>query len=442
MYVLVLVLVPFVEGEATLTLAMLLIVKLKHNIGCGGIFNRVQYKLNKTIKQRLISNKTTTAAMAGTRLLIQSIVLVTLSLVIFGSVRYGFCRSTCARGNLGKEFPRVPGGNGVGVEAEAVVESQWWEEPICHPIRSAFEAYRLSQQQQELSDDDARVVHNADGVHNEFSSSSSSPRPVRRSLTLAVENATNLPDWIDVISRDLFVGDEDNNGDDDSTSMLSVLLKRNKMGLEILPHSSSSALVDDDPKQLAAKLWSINQKIIESAAVATATPDRQNLVLYIPSYLLPPTATEREDDRYIEWKSFRTTTKAKPKETENPATATTVLIPSLRSSSESATIAATTTTTANSAKKSSNLKSLVEDWMARSMIIEKQQQLAQGQHHPGQQYQKSSESPRKRRRRLTPEYPVDRFLAIIMPLIFPLVAPFTITWIKEAKRYKRLKRKQ
>eukprot|EP00536_Pseudo-nitzschia_multiseries_P009316 jgi/Psemu1/22890/gm1.22890_g len=334
--------------------------------------------------------------MAGTRLMIQSLVLWTMVLMTVVSMRYGFCdRSTYAPGNLTKDFPRVPGydprTNGVGTTGR-MVNSQWWEEPMCHPIRSVF---RLLSEDADADADASN--HKAADNEEEDSGMPSSPQSFRWIMTLAVENATILPDWIDVLTREL-IGTEGTANANTNTA-LSAMLKTNQMALRILPPSSPAA--EFDPKELAAKLGS----------VAKSTPDRPALVLYIPSHVLPP--THDSGDRYPEWKSFRT---------KRETSSTTVLVPSLRPSANPST---------------SDLKSLVEDWMARSMIQQQQQQQQQQQKRRDDK-QRHLPPPTTRAIRLTREYMAEHIMAVFMPLLFPMAMPFFMSWIKEIKRYKQL----
>ena len=75
------------------------------------------------------------------------------------------------------------------------------------------------------------------------------------------------------------------------------------------------------------------------------------------------------------------------------------------------------------------LQPLVEDWMART-IAAQQQQL----HKDTMKTNSGSITTT----RLTREFPIEHFLAITMPLLFPLLLPFLVSWIKEYKRYKSL----
>ena len=77
----------------------------------------------------------------------------------------------------------------------------------------------------------------------------------------------------------------------------------------------------------------------------------------------------------------------------------------------------------NDIPPSGRLQPLVEDWMARSILAL-------------QKTNNEGTSPTDTR--LTREFPIEHFLAVLMPLLFPLVLPFLITWVKEYRRYKEL----
>ena len=70
------------------------------------------------------------------------------------------------------------------------------------------------------------------------------------------------------------------------------------------------------------------------------------------------------------------------------------------------------------------LQPLVEDWMARSIIA--------------QQKTGKKQDTNSTKTRLTREFPIEHFLAVLMPLLFPLILPFLVSWVKEYRRYKEL----
>mmetsp|Transcript_32145 Transcript_32145/g.75602 ORF Transcript_32145/g.75602 Transcript_32145/m.75602 type:complete len:121 (+) Transcript_32145:460-822(+) len=102
----------------------------------------------------------------------------------------------------------------------------------------------------------------------------------------------------------------------------------------------------------------------------------------------------------------------------------TVLMPSLRPSGDEA--AATTT----------DLRSLVEDWMARSIQQQKQKQKQKQQKQ--ERENQGLPPPGTRAVRLTRMFPMEHMAAILMPLLFPLFMPSLVSWIKEIIRYKKL----
>jgi len=351
--------------------------------------------------------------------MIQTFALATLVLVAVWSIRYGHCRSTCTRGNLTKDIPRVPGydpkANGVGTTG-GMVESLPWEEIVCHPFQSLLDLLQTG----EDADAIARAIARARAASHRVDVDGKDPdphpdpsQPVRWGMTLAMENATILPEWIEVLSNELFGDEGSGTTTTTTTTALSAMLKsqQQKMALKILPpppSSSSSSSTDDsffDPNQLASKLGSV----IEEAPL-----DRPSLVLYIPSHVLP--------NRYPVWKSFRTT----PTTTMAMTMTITVLMPSLRPSGDEA--AATTT----------DLRSLVEDWMARSIQQQQQKQKHQKQKQEQERENQGLPLPGTRAVRLTRIFPMEHTAAILMPLLFPLFMPFFVSSIKEIKRYKKL----
>jgi hypothetical protein len=291
--------------------------------------------------------------MAGTRLVIQSVVVVVLTLIAVGSIRYGFCRGSSVHGNLTKDFPTVPG----LPQRAVIVEDQWWEEPLCHPIRWSINRILALDDEHEATS--TTIVDR--GSNNDDKT---------WSMTLAVENTTLLQAWMDALSED-FLGDDNDNPS--CGSCLSSALNDNKMDVRILPEESSSS-----PHNVA-ELWE---------KLGSATDELPKLFLYIPSGLHP------NDDHY--WKLYSTKTLS-----------TSFLIP------------------AESNTNGPDLKSLVQDWIVR------------------QQQQGTKKAIRNQpTRRLTREFQVEHFLAVLMGLLFPLLLPFYVSWIKEKKRYTKLTREK
>ena len=92
--------------------------------------------------------------MAGTRLLLQSIVLIELLIIVWISIQYGFCHSHShsqnqnqnqGKGSIGlttKDIPRLifltddyDDDDGSEIEMNNPA-AEWWEESLCHPINS------------------------------------------------------------------------------------------------------------------------------------------------------------------------------------------------------------------------------------------------------------------------------------------------------------------
>lgn len=343
--------------------------------------------------------------MAGTRLAVQSMVLVHILGLVWVSIYHGFCRSACKRGNLTKDLPLVPGfvgdrnaivnadGNGNG----AVVEAQWWEDALCHPIQALTGVAEM-----EMSPLPATSSTTEEDDDNDDDLLST-----RLTMTLAVENAnaTQLPQWIDLVSKSLRYSDNDEKSDNDDgshPSVFSTLLARNQMDLELLPPLPSSSAKNDP----VAALWSHYKSQTQSATLITSSSQAPKLVVYIPASLAV------SDETKVEWKAFDTTS---GKETEK--TTTTLVLPF--------------TTSEPGTSPSGKLQPLVEDWMARSILLQ-QKQRDHTQNDP------TTTTTRLQNTRLTRDFPIEHCLAVLMPLIFPLLLPFLISWIKELKRYKAL----
>mmetsp|Transcript_14457 Transcript_14457/g.33264 ORF Transcript_14457/g.33264 Transcript_14457/m.33264 type:complete len:416 (-) Transcript_14457:743-1990(-) len=382
--------------------------------------------------------------MAGTRLLIQSVVLVKMFLLAWLSVHHGFCGSNDddnKRGNLTKDLPRVPG-SAVGVDGGGVfasgVEAQWWEESLCHPVESIAGALLGAMPMDGGGDgggDDANTDGDGNGACSNPDHEKSNALSLSWKMTLAVENATQLRHWIGLLSEELLPEKEVNgsinsNSSFTEASVFSELLSRHKMGLEIPP-----VLFSNDPDRVWSHYLdhttqnSINNNVANAVSeqAQQQQQQQQRLVVYVPASVAPwETST-------MGWKAFegRTTTTQ-----QQQVSFTTLLLPHQAPTTEEDKDDEATATE-SVAVVSNKLQPLVEDWMARS--IQKHQQ----QHHQQQQRQctrKTETKPKKTR--LTREFPFEHFLAVLMPLLFPLIMPFVVSWIKEYKRYKRLTEKK
>jgi hypothetical protein len=384
--------------------------------------------------------------MAGTRLAVQTMVIVFLSGLVWFSVYHGFCRSTCKKGSLTKDLPLVPGLDEVGTAgglfnvngngAAAVVRAQWWEDALCHPIRaiaqdgSSFGGYGSDG---EMTPSPTAAKGSIESYSDSKSESSDDDQDdndsedlwslVGLKMTLVVENATGLPQWIDLISRDL----QNNNGDEESSpSTFSTLLSLNPMDLEIIP-PLPSFLEKDDPGTI---LWSHYNNNNKDRIKSSLSPPQERLIVYIPTSLGLP-----EEEETIEWKAYGT--KSGQEMVTTTTTTTTLVLPSV--SPEQGTPGSRLL-----------LQPLVEDWMARS-ILAQQQQRKQEKHNkrhfnrhddtnhdhvPTTTPSKAAQSQPKTR--LTREFPIEHFMAVLMPLLFPLILPFLVSWVKEYKRYKEL----
>ena len=395
--------------------------------------------------------------MAGTRLAIQTMVIVFLSALVWFSVYHGFCRITCKKGNLSKDLPLVPGldemgttpagglFNGNGNGAAAVVRAHWWENTLCHPIRAiaqdgfftgegyafdggimtppppyttvngGIESYSAS------GDDDGDDQDQDDNNDTDLEDLLS---VVELKMTLAVENTTLLPQWIDLLSRDF----QNNNGDVKSVSpsAFSTMLSLNPMDLEILP-PLSSFLEKDNP---AATFWSHYRNNSHKArSESSLFPPQERLIVYIPASLGLP-----EGEETIDWKAFQSIS---GQEMTTATMTATLVLPSV--SPEQGTVGSRLF-----------LQSFVEDWMARSISAQQQQRKQEkhstrhfNRHDDANQYYVPTTAPStvaqsRPKTRLTREFPIEHFMAVLMPLLFPLILPFLVSWVKEYKRHKTL----
>ena len=317
---------------------------------------------------------------------IQTMVIVQILLVTCVSIHYGFCRSTCKRGNLSKDLPLVPGlvpdeSNG------AVVQSQWWEDALCHPMSSIANVFLDGNNNNNNNRNDEMVPpgHTGSSVADSWTSA-------KLDMMLAVENVTQLPQWIEIVSRSLH---EEN--DNSAPSSFASMLSSNPMGLKIIP-----PLPLDTDGISAAAIWSHYKRHISKEK----SLGQQSLVVYIPASL------SISDKETIEWKAFDVSSTTSSAE----KTSTTMVLPWNSPHGEG-------TSTAG------RLQPLVEDWMARSMILAQQQK---------QENINSDASTTLPKSRLTREFPIEHLLAVMMPLLFPLILPFLVSWVKEYKRYKEL----
>lgn len=321
--------------------------------------------------------------MAGTRLAIQTLVIVQLLFVVLISVRHGFCRTSCQRGNLTKDLPLVPGlvpGN----SNIAVVQAQWWEDALCNPITALSDAF--------MSDSGGTISttgHTEDSDDGRISVTTWSEK---LKMSLVVENATQLPHWIDIVSSGLHEIDEI---DKDSVISFESLLSSNPMGLEIIPPS----LLEQDEATVAS-IWS-HYKKHGSKRKPSERPSQERMVVYIPSWMSIHEIT-------IGWKAFDVSS-------TDDKSSTTMILP------------LTTTEPGTEKPSSGQLQPLVEDWMARSILARQKWKS-----------QNDDSNSNHNKTRLTREFPIEHFMAVLMPLLFPLMMPFLISLIKEYKRYKEL----
>ncbi len=323
--------------------------------------------------------------MAGTRLAIQTMVIVQLIFVVLLSVHHGFCRSNCKRGNLTKDIPLVPGLPSVASNV-AVVQAQWWEDSLCRPITAISDVFL------EFSGGEERQGSPIVG-HTEGSDDETNPWLETMQMTLAVENATQLPLWVDIVSSDLHEMDCDGG----SVTAFSSLLSSNPMDLKIIP---PSPLEKDEVT--GKKIWS-HYKRHTRKGKPSEQPHERMLVVYIPSWM-------PIDENVIQWKLF-----------------------DIKSIDESSTTMVLASTREPETPSLGRLGPLVEDWMARSIMA--QQESKRGKHYNSG---RSEDDRSTRKIRLTREFPIEHFMAVLMPLLFPLMLPFLISFVKEYKRYKEL----
>ena len=362
--------------------------------------------------------------MAGTRLAIQTTVLVQLLALIAVSFHHGFCRSDRPRGNLTKDLPRVPGA--ALPEGSPVVETQLWEEIVCRPVPTLLSALLgwIGQQGEDPSSrknnhhDPAAAATEPTTTEGDGSGSGYLSGDHRLAMTLAFEaiNATELPLWIGRLSKEL---------ESDPSSTFSILLRNNPMDLKILP-----PLEDRDP----FARWSHFHEHVDPTRRTGYDDDddgeehdQHRLVVYIPA------APDGVPDGAILWRAFD----AIPGEdtgketTAVPGVVATLVVPH-------ATTPPHTETEDQPASTSppppslSELQPLVEDWMARA-ILSNQQRRDRTPPPP------TTATGRTRTRiRLTREFPLEHFFAVILPLVFPLLLPTLVSFVKEVKRYRRL----
>jgi len=325
--------------------------------------------------------------MAGTRLAIQTMVIVQLIFVVLLSVHHGFCRTDCKRGNLTKDLPLVPGLVSVN-NNDAVVKAQWWEDSLCHPISAISDVFL------EVSGSNEKkgkpIIGDTEGSDDEISFWSEKLR-----MTLAVENATQLPVWVDTISSGLHEVDDGGS----LSAAFASLLSSNPMDLEIVPPS----LLGKD-EATAKEFWSHYKRHAEKGR--SSEQGHERMVVYIP--LSIPI-----QESAIQWKASEI-------KSVDEKSSITIILP-LRKEQEMET------------PFSGRLRPLVEDWMTRSILA--QQESKRSKHYNGGH---SNDDSLTRKIRLTREFPIEHFMAVLMPLLFPLMLPFLISFVKEYKRYKEL----
>ena len=326
--------------------------------------------------------------MAGTRLAIQTVVIIQLLFVVLISVHHGFCRTSCQRGNLTKDLPLVPGLVPVNSNT-AVVQAQWWEDALCNPITALSDAF--------MSDSGGIGERTTSATgHTEDSDdgkSSITAWSEKLEMNLVVENATHLPLWIDIVSSSLHEINEID--DEDSVTSFESFLSSNPMGLEIIPPS----FLEKD-KAIVTSIWSHYMKHGSKRKPSEQLQER--MVVYIPSWM-------SIHEKTIGWKAFDvSSTDEKP--------STTLILP-------------LTTELGTENPSSGQLQPLIEDWMARSILA--RQEWKRGKSH-------NDDSNSNHKTRLTREFPIEHYMAVLMPLLFPLMLPFLISLIKEYKRYKEL----
>ncbi len=333
-------------------------------------------------------SKESKTVMAGTRLAIQTLVIVQLLFVVLVSVHHGFCRTSCQRGNLTKDLPLVPGLVPINSNG-AVIQAQWWEDALCNPITALSDAF----------------MGDSGGIGDRTTSAtgdSDDEDDVRISVTtwseklemnLVVENATQLPHWIEIVSSGLNEIDEID--DEDSVTSFESLLSFNPMGLKIIPPS----LLEKD-KATVTSIWSHYKK--HGSKRKPSEQPQERMVVYIPSWM-------SIHEKTIGWKAFDVSS-------TDEKSSTTMILPQ-----------ATEPETENPSL--GQLQPLVEDWMARSILARQEWKRRKSHNDVSNSTHKT---------RLTREFPIEHFMAVLMPLLFPLMLPFLISLIKEYKRYKEL----
>ena len=121
-------------------------------------------------------------------------------------MHHGFCRSNCERGNLTKDLPLVPG---LSINSSgAIVQAQWWEDALCQPMTIAGALFSDNESTPSIQQNTKDNSPDRDDIWS-----------TKLDMMLAVENATQLPQWIDFVSRSL----QENEGNNGASSFASIL---------------------------------------------------------------------------------------------------------------------------------------------------------------------------------------------------------------------------
>ena len=385
--------------------------------------------------------------MAGTRLLLQSIVLIELIIIVWISIQYGFCYHTSSSQGTSpttKDIPRLIFLTDNNSD-DPKMNQEWWEESLCHPIHSILISKYFDFDFEGNDHDKAvedEVVEESDNDSNDLIDLSLFEQFYKNTkITLVLENVTQLTYWIDYFTNELSelvlvqLDDTDTNDDDNTdnnTDNTEYANNNFKMDLEIIrPAAALLAPLleeeekEDDQDQLLWENYLNQQSSASISTINTNTADHQhNLVIYVPSNLL----LLLDEAPSPSWKSIEegnvnVNVNANPSETT--MTKMTMIVPALLSSSS-----------LSSTSSSSPLKSLIESWMIRSTIDISSSSSHKTSSNKNRKNRKSSSA--KKRKKLVRNFPFEHFLAVLMPLLFPLLFPFVISWIKEYLRYKNM----
>ena len=336
--------------------------------------------------------------MAGTRLFIQSLVLVELMMIVWISIRYGFCRSSTntTEDDTTRAIQRPKNiGTGISKDIPRLVpapyfendELEWWEASLCHPIDTLLKQYffgsHTDNKEEEIvggrgnydwdADDDNDNDENEDFY---FISKKKYDKNVKTVLVL--ETVHDLLFWNDYISHAL-----DHHDDEEERQIVFDLFQ---LELEIIiPPSSSKTSNDDDISNTV--LWNHYRT---HRTTKKKNHQQHHLVVYIPSSsttrLLAATTANHTNDTdplssssgtTITWRSIEGTDNLELAEEEEQDENTvrrprmTMLLPSFeeKESRSGSNPDPTEPHTVASSASTASFSALVEGWLIRTILL-------------------------------------------------------------------------